>query len=491
MTRRLRLLSSAAKDVDARRARSTQRKIGASDVGTCRRRAGYKHHGVKPSDPGNASGLKAIHGTWIHNGALETMRREWGALIETTVENDVLRGHVDAIELPAEWREMAGLPPVDDTPDVVVVDDLKTKDDARAIDYVRMRGPRRAELYQVMLYADLLRRGEVGPLQGRVKKHEAALRQAIEQPRVVDARSTDVVGLPVEVVRLRYVPRTGQETQRDSEESVEYVHEQPFDQDIADEAWEWVRQITTSASPEDLPRDQDGPGLSIVCDNCPFVTACWGAVVDGVKPQAKLIVTDADLATALSEYDEGRTLEARGKQMKDLARAKLDATKPAVYTDGKSLAYKLTWSGGREVPAGQEPDVEKMLELYEQAGLEVPMREVPARKTTRSIGVVPWTPPDPVCGKPVGDPVPFEVDDTVWLQDRPRGGWTGSRMVDFEEVREEELTAGKFTKRFPDYVDPRPTCILKQKHSGDCSDAEHIVELETDLEEPEWGDLGA
>lgn len=472
----IRLLGHAAKSVDSRSARSRQRKVGASEIGVCRRRAGYSHHGTPYTDPENVSGLPAVAGTWMHKGALDTMRREWGSLIETTVEDDMLRGHVDAIELPNEWRRLAGLAEIDDAPDVIEVDDLKTKRDGRAISYVRIRGPKRSELYQVHLYADLLRRGMVGPLEGgRVKKQETALRAAIA--------ASGGEGLPVERIRLRFFPRTG-------EEDVEYPHEQDFDEDIAGEAWEWVEQVARSSTPDDLPRDQDGPGLSIVCDHCPFLTACWGPGANGIRPQAQLIVTDPDLAGAMAEYDAGRALEAEGKRQKDVARAKLDGTDAAIYTgDEGKVAFKLGWSGGREVPASEEPDLEAMVALFKEADLTVPMKEVPAKTTPRTISVVPWDAPDAACGKPTGAPIPWQEDPDLagdwWIQDRPRGGWTLYRVR--HEVRpgefgydhvQNEVTAGAFAKRFPGYVDPRPSCVLKPKHSGDCRPPSYVRELD-------------
>lgn len=479
MKRHLRLLGDAAKTVDARSARSKQRKVGASEIGVCRRRAGYSHHGHPITDVENVTGLKAVAGSWYHKGALDTMRREWGSLIETTVENTILRGHVDAIELPDDWREIAGLPPVADAPDTIVVDDLKTKDDARAVDYVRMRGPNRQELYQTHLYGGMLRKGWIGPSTGRWKNTEKALAEAV--------KLMGQGGLPVETVRLRYMARTGHE-------NAEYIHEQRFDEGIEEEAWDWVEQVTASKSPDDLPRDQDGPGLSIVCDNCPFLTACWGPV-EGVAPQSQLIVTDLDLVESMREYDIARVEEAEAKRRKAVARAKLDATDAAIYTDGKDVAFKLSWSGGRPVPESEEPDVDQMIQILEKAQVPVPMKVVPAKTTAKSIGVVPWEAPDPACGKPVGEPVLFaepsdSKGDLFWLQDRARGGWTAR---DLDEQMVEELTVGQFAKRFPGYVDPRPPCVLKPKHSGDCVDDSVFVEL--DLEEPDFaeeiGDLPA
>lgn len=475
MSRHLRLLGDAAKVVDARSTRSRQRKVGASEIGVCRRRAGYKHHGHPVTNPENVTGLPAVLGTWVHKGALGTMRREWGSVIEVGVEDELVRGHVDAIELPNDWRIKAGLPEHPEAPDVVEVDDLKTKRDARMVDYVRNRGPKRSELFQPHLYAKLLR-------EGKVQGHKRFAHLAALGP------------LPVETIRLRYFPRTG-------EEDSEYVYEQPFDDAIAEEAWEWVEQVAASSKPEDLPRDEDGPGLSVSCDHCPFVTACWGEA-SGVLPQAQLIVTDADLALTLAEYDEARVVEREAAERKALARAKLDATTPAIYLPGSDAVdgFKVAWSGGSvsDPKVNLEELLERfhaMQELYRQAGLEPP--EVPyhdAKASPRTIRLTRWQVPSEECGKPVGDPEahPYAAEDRWWVQNRPRSGWTGYEDPECAaDETAEELTAGQFAKRFPDYVEPRPPCVLKAKHSGDCADADAIHRLDVDFDtEPAEADAG-
>ena len=459
-----RSLAEAARAVDGRSTRSKQRKVGASEIGVCRRRAGYSHHGTPYSDVENVSGVAAINGTWIHKGALDTMRRQWGTLIETRVENKILRGHVDGIDLPNDWRVKAGLEPLEDAPDVVEVDDLKTKRDGRLVAHVRNVGPKRSELFQAHLYAGMLRRGEVS----KIKRFSYL---------------ADLGPLPVELIRLRYWSRAGEQ----DDGAQEYPYEQPFDPDIEAEAWEWVKQVAGSSKPEDLPRDQDGPGLSIVCDNCPFVTACWGEAGDRA-PQSVLIVTDADLAQRFAEYDSARAAEREAKARKDLARAVLDATEPAIYTDGDALAFRLYWSGGKVGDVGKiDIDTlvqrfEQMQALYRDAGLPVP--EVPylePQPSPRTIQLTRWDVPEVPCGKPVGDPHPFIVGEVIYLQDRPRGGWTAYERIttpemgqpedEWSEVPGEqiaELTAGTFAKEHTSYVDPRPRCVLKKAHSGDC-----------------------
>lgn len=443
------LLGDAAKDRDARSSRSRQRKLGPSSIGTCRRRAGYEHHGEKPSNPENVTGLPAILGTWIHKGALETMRQEWGAIIETTVEDDILRGHVDALFLPVEL--LSRLPAKyasAHAEDVATVDDLKTKRDERLVDYVRNRGPKRSELFQTHLYADLLRRGKIK----RLKRQEAL---------------ADLGPIEVEKVRLRYLARNA---------GAEYVYEQAYDPDITAEAHEWADQVRRSKSPEDLPRDEDGPGLSVICDNCPFRTACWGDIdEDGPAPQAQLLVTDADLAATLAEYADASLVESEAKARKAKARQVLDATGPAVYADGER-AFKLGWSGGKM--GDPKPDLQAMIDLFKQAGLEVPYLQ--PRPSAKSIRVTRWDPPERECGKPVVteadlDRRPYVEDAKTLAEAVQRSARIDDEEadgLDLDDPRRDEVLAS--CARWEAILDQAPRCSLKKSHSGTCTPLETL-----------------
>lgn len=324
----------AAHAVDRRRARSRQKKLGASSVGECRRRAGYIYAGTTPS---NVSDNKraAIIGTWLHKGLLDALRKEYGARIEITVESDEVRGHADAYYPPLSMlRELPGSIRAArlDLPEEGIVEDAKTKS-VYVMDRVRDYGPSRANLYQVHIYADLLRRG--------LHKH----RHLPEGP------------LPVAKIRLRYLCRDNGD---------EWVHEQPYDQAITDEAYEWLSQVYEADGPDDLPRDHDGPGLSVICDNCPFLDLCWPVRDDGRKRQAVLIHDDDDVAAALSDYDRGRALEKEGKELKAKTRAMLDAAEPGQYGE-----LVLSWSGGRP-KSSEDLDMDAVRALYAKAGLQLP-----------------------------------------------------------------------------------------------------------------------
>ena len=410
------LLSDAAKTVDARKARSRQRSLGPSSVGVCRRRAGYQFHKTPVSDPEHGSGMAAIAGTWFHKGALEVMRSEWGAFIETTVEDVPIKGHVDALFLNQSLIDILGLD-IEARVDVPTVDDLKTKGDRRMVDHMRSVGPSRSQLFQTHMYADLLRRGKVKSTR-----------------KLSDQMLAKLGPIEVERVQLRYVARSGEDD--------EYLHEQEYDQSITDEAWEWVGQITASKTPDELPRDEDGPGLSYVCNNCEFLTECWGPQIGDLPRQTLLIVEDADRTAALSEYHRGLVLTREGNTLKDKAKAMVTGSDPAIYHHGGE-AFKLTWSGGRR--GDPSPDYDAMVAMYEEAGLEVPMK--PGRPGSKSIGVTPYDAPESECGQQV--------------------------MSDLRSVADIEKANKKAVKADPDaalesvegheFIGP---CVLKAKHTG-------------------------
>ncbi|MFD3511970.1 PD-(D/E)XK nuclease family protein [Streptomyces sp. NPDC058657] len=358
----------AAHAVDARRPRSLQRELGASDT-ICSRRAGYIVAGAERTHAGDKKA--AILGTYIHKGLLEDARREYGWLVERSVTDGVVRGHIDVVQLDAATA--ARLPkrhrPVK-AAEVVTVEDVKTKS-ARVWDRVVRYGPTAAEMRQVLLYADLLRTVGFADVPGQRYLHRLG---------------------PVDVqrIRFRFVCRdTGEEE----------IQEFPFDEWLATQARWWVDRVLEAESPEELRRDHDGPGLSVVCDNCPFRDACWEGAAPGAPVQTILVHDDADRAKALADYVRAHERFREGKRVKELARAMLDDS-----PEGNYGANHLGWGGGNDkedtdVQALVEkfedadlvvpmvPDKEAMVAILRQAGIVVPRRKVPGQKTARSIKV--------------------------------------------------------------------------------------------------------
>ncbi len=340
----------AAHAADARRPRSQQTKLGASDT-VCARRAGYLLHGRTPTDVGEKR--KAILGTWLHAGILDAAREEYGWLVERRVEDETVRGHIDAVQLDSATA--ARLPkrlrptlPAEET----TVEDVKTKSTYQW-DSVLRYGASEAELRQVYLYADLL--GTEGFASVRGQRQLAHLGP-----------------VPVARIRFRFI-------NRDSGD--DHVQEIAYEADRARRARWWVQQVRAAASPEELPRTFQGPGISAICDHCPFRTACWGPLVAGRYPQSQLIHDDEERAKALAEYAEVSEQIKPLKDRQKFLRAQLEGSEPGVYGDNV-----LKWSGGNPTKVD---DVEAMVALYRRAGLQVPMVPDAAsmKATLKEVGI--------------------------------------------------------------------------------------------------------
>ncbi|MFF7613505.1 hypothetical protein [Streptomyces lavendulae] len=360
----------AAHTQDARRPRSLQRQLGASDT-VCERRAAYILSGAQRTD--SSDKRAAILGTYLHEGLLGSARTEYGWLVETSVADDTIRGHVDAVHLdePTAVRLPKRLRPTAPA-DMVTVEDVKTKS-TFLWDKVVRYGATAAEIRQVYLYADLLRTVGWLDIHGQ---------RALARLGPIDVRR----------IRFRFVNRDNGE---------EHVQEFDFDRAEATRARWWVQRVMEYERPEEAARSFDGPGLDAICDNCPFRTPCWGEPkTPGAAAQTVLIHNDADREAALSEYVRGHEMEDEGKRIKKNARAKLDDSPAGVYGPNR-----LRWTGGNPVqqadreamidtfdalgvpvPEKTGADFERMEAVMKEAGIAIPMRTA-AKKTTRAIRV--------------------------------------------------------------------------------------------------------
>jgi hypothetical protein len=329
-------LWTAAHDVDARRPRSLQQQLGASDT-VCERRAAYIIAGTAPSD--ETDKRAAILGTYIHEGLLGAARTEYGWLVERAVADDTIRGHIDAVQLD---EATAARLPARHQPKVsaehgVTVEDVKTKS-TFLWEKVRRYGPTEAELRQVYLYADLLRTVGFEDVPGQ--RYLARLGP-----------------LEVQRIRFRFVNRDNGE---------EHISEFPFDPMEATRARWWVQRVLELDKPERARRDFDGPGLDAICDHCVFRSACWGLPErPGAPVQTVLIHNDSDRAKALADYVRGHELESEGQRIKKRARKMVDGSPAGIYG-----VNELVWSGGNPK---RVPDVKAMIDLHDAADLTVPM----------------------------------------------------------------------------------------------------------------------
>jgi hypothetical protein len=307
-------LVSAAEDVwllaDTRHGRTWQAEAGISSSGGCERAAGYAHHGTPWSDSPPV-GRAAILGTWIHEHYLPLFADALGGrtVMESEVRVDGVLGHLDI-----------GTEAVDGLDGEGVVD-LKTTTESGP-SRMRELGPKRQQLWQIMLYAEARRRA----------------------------------GHNVQWVALVVVDRARGE---------DYVWVGPFDPTVVDEALAWWTGVQSAPNPDHLPRGGRGPGLDYVCDGCQWLTRCWGE--EGQKAVlAEAENRDVALESALAGYREASDREAAAKKDKGWYRALLEGEPKGRYG---------AWEIARWQPTGRRLDQKAAKERLIELGEPIPLGE--------------------------------------------------------------------------------------------------------------------
>ena len=187
------LLVKALHDRENNRPRSTQVQIGPSELGGCRRKVWYRLNNQPETNDAELK-LAAIMGTAIHSAIESALAGNNSILLESTVEYNGMKAHVDAF-LP-------------DTGDVI---DWKTVK-AKNLSYF----PSQQQRWQVQVYGYLIEKSGVG------------------KPKTVN---------------LVAIPRDGDE--RDIK-----VHSEPYDEKVALEALDWLAAIKDSAEAPAPERDE-------------------------------------------------------------------------------------------------------------------------------------------------------------------------------------------------------------------------------------------
>jgi len=187
------LLIKALHERENNRPRSTQVQIGPSELGGCRRKVWYRLNNQPETNDAELK-LAAIMGTAIHSAIESALAGNNSILLESTVEYNGMKAHVDAF-LP-------------DTGDVI---DWKTVK-AKNLSYF----PSQQQRWQVQVYGYLIEKSGVG------------------KPKTVN---------------LVAIPRDGDE--RDIK-----VHSEPYDEKVALEALDWLAAIKDSAEAPAPERDE-------------------------------------------------------------------------------------------------------------------------------------------------------------------------------------------------------------------------------------------
>ena len=301
---------------DAQRDRSLQTELGMSELGDCRRRAGYRLAGVTPSNPGGS--VQAVLGTLVHDKVADILRNRQtagqvpaGDLIEHEVSYAGVLGHFDRYHS-----------------DTATLRDTKTTS-ARWLDRVMVDGPSRSNLWQINMYA-------------------AGLIAS---------------GYPVRALVLDYVAR-------DTGEDYQWTGQ--FDIDHVRDALSWLDGVR-AVDLEYLPRDHHP--TSTWCSNCPFRDLCWEGAIPGRDPMSVLYVDDPNAATWAARLADARARKKAAERDEAEARGALDAIRPNDYGTqtvtipgfDRALRFSVTYPN--------RLDQDQVRADYAAAGRTAPMKQ--------------------------------------------------------------------------------------------------------------------
>lgn len=297
-------------EADQRRPRSKQTQFGMSELGGCRRRAGYRLAGVAPS---NTSGsVQAVMGTAIHAAIAEVLAdvAQPGDLVEHEVTFAGILGHLDRYEAAKK-----------------TLVDVKTTS-SRWLDHIKSHGPDRSHLWQTHAYA-------------------AAL---------------IAEGHDVRWIRIDYLARdTGEE----------HSVTRRFDPNLIKEALGWVAEVR-STDVEMLPRDYDPDGP--FCGNCPFRDTCWAGAVTGRDLRSVLYLEDPDAQKWAEQLWAAREAKKAAEALEDEAKGALDALRPNVEgTVTVDVGWRLPLKWQISKPS-QLLDRKAIESDYKKAGAPLPIK---------------------------------------------------------------------------------------------------------------------
>ena len=272
---------------DRSRPRSQQRELGWSEIGGCRRRAGYRLAGTEPTNPGGS--VQAVLGTAIHDAVQQRLNETAGPddLVEYEVRFAGIVGHLDRYEAATGYLV-----------------DVKTTS-SRWLEHIKVHGPDRSHLWQINGYA------------------AALIREGRQVRRVV----------------LDYIARDTGELYRWTST--------PDPMKVRD-ALDWLKSVR-SVPVDMLNRDYepDGP----FCKHCPFYEVCWDGATPGRDPRSVLYVEDPDARKWAHQLLDARRIIADAKKLEAEAKGALDAIRVDDGTvvdvglgDGNGLLWETTTS---------------------------------------------------------------------------------------------------------------------------------------------------
>jgi CRISPR/Cas system-associated exonuclease Cas4 (RecB family) len=281
---------------DRRRARSLQKEIGWSEIGVCRKRAGYRLAGTEPTNPSGS--VQAVLGTAIDE-AVNSVAVDLGLVNQQAVTFAGINGHFDRIE---PILDVVGEP----TGSFEVVD-VKSVGTDRWLEHIELHGAPEHNRWQVNAYAAGL----------------------------------ILQGVPVRRVRIDFIARdTGRE----------YAWRQPFSRTAVKDALAWVERVREYRDDLDmLPRDFEPH--TMMCRSCPFQRPCWGERADDRDPRAVIFDGTPDRARWAAELFELRDRIAKLREREEHVKGVLDAIRPddpkaLVQAGDRLLEFRPNRKGG-------------------------------------------------------------------------------------------------------------------------------------------------
>lgn len=236
--------------------------LSMSGLGGCTRQAVYRLAEVEPSDPAlayDSEARQAMIGTWIHAGFLPQLP-------------NVL--HHAEIELPLELSVWVTDP--DGTRREVVISGTTDC-------YSNVMGGGVLDLKTLNAYklGGVDHDGVYAAHRRQVRGYATAARQW---------------GMAVAWVAWLYMDRSTGEV---------LVALEPFGQEEEEETLEHIQRLWgMRQAPDYAPRTERGPGLSVVCDGCPWLRRCWGPEAKPGDSAALQVHEAAEIALAARKYKE-------------------------------------------------------------------------------------------------------------------------------------------------------------------------------------------
>lgn len=297
----------AVRAADEQRPRSRQVAVGWSDLGGCRAAIGYQLQDTWPSDEPDTWG--AIRGTALHAPILTARKAALPHLLhEVEVTYRGVPGHADEVD-----------------PDENSVTDVKTTTLGVSIVWRRDPEALRGKRIQVHGYAaGLLEAGVLDPAR------------------------------PV-IVRLIVAPVDGRFSDW-------WVHEESYDQDLADDGINRLYAVKAAlVRGEHPPRDEPYQWCERFCQ---FFTLCRGDADPGEE-----VITDPTLAAAVEAYGQANARAGAAKKEKD-------ALAPLIRgLEGSARGWRVSLTS----PSGtkQVPDMDRIRADYAHNELDLPTTQVP------------------------------------------------------------------------------------------------------------------